>query len=48
VPKDWLWVLEEIKHLLAELPTEGRRCLFELWKQIPERRVEQAGVRSPL
>jgi transposase-like protein len=48
VPKEWLWVLEEIKHLLAELPPEGGRRLFELWKQIPERRIGQAGELTPL
>lgn len=48
VPKEWLWVLDEIKDLLAELPPEGSRCLFELWKQIPERRFGQSGERSPL
>lgn len=47
VPKEWLWVLDEIKCLLTELPPEGSRRLFELWKQIPERRVGQAGVHSP-
>jgi transposase-like protein len=48
VPKEWLWVLDEIKSLLAELPPEGSRRLFELWKQIPERRIGQVGERSPL
>ncbi len=48
VPKEWLWVLDEIKILLAELPPEGSRRLFELWKQIPERRIGQVGERSPL
>lgn len=48
IPKEWLWVLEEIRHLVAELPPEGGRRLFELWKQIPERRMGQEGVRSPL
>lgn len=48
VPKDWLWVLEEIKPLLAELPPEGSRRLFELWKQIPERRSGRDGELSPL
>ena len=48
VPKHWLWILEEIKRLLDELPPEGSRRLFELWKQIPERRVGQSGPRSPL
>jgi Transposase IS66 family len=48
VPKEWLWVLDEIKGLLTELPPEGSRRLFELWKQIPERRVGQSGERTPL
>jgi hypothetical protein len=48
VPKQWLWVLDEVKALLDELPPEGSKHLFELWKQIPERRVGQSGARSPL
>ena len=48
VPKEWLWVLDEIQHLLVELPPEGSRRLFEMWKQIPERRTGQAGERSLL
>lgn len=48
VPKEWLWVLEEVKHLLQELPPQGGQRLFELWKQIPERRTGQEGPRSPL
>lgn len=48
VPEDQLWVLEEIKSLLTELPPEGSRRLYELWKQIPERRVGQSGERTPL
>jgi hypothetical protein len=34
--QEWQWLQEEIRHL------------FELWKQIPERRIGQAGARSPL
>jgi len=41
-------VLEEVKHLLAELPLEGSRRLFELWKQIPERRAGRDVPLSPL
>jgi hypothetical protein len=48
VPKDWLWVLDEVKTLLDELPPEGSSRLFELWKQIPERQVGQTGARCPL
>jgi hypothetical protein len=32
IPKEWLWVCDEVKTLLAELPPEGSRRLFELWK----------------
>jgi transposase-like protein len=48
VPKDWQWVLDEVKGLLGELPPEGSRRLYELWKQIPERRVGQGQPLSPL
>jgi hypothetical protein len=47
VPKEWLWVLDEVGGLLDELPPEGSRRLFELWKLIPERRVGQSGPRTP-
>ena len=48
VPKDWQWVLEEVKTLLAELPPEGSKRLFELWKQIPERRAGRDSTHSSL
>jgi hypothetical protein len=48
VPKEWLWVLDEIQGLLAELPPEGSRRLYELWKQVPERRIGQGRPLSPL
>lgn len=46
VPKEWLRMLEDVKHLLEDLPPEGGQSLFELWKQIPERRTGQEGLRS--
>jgi transposase-like protein len=48
VPKDWLWVLAEVETLLEELPVDGSRRLFELWKQIPERRTGRSGPLSAL
>jgi transposase-like protein len=48
VPKEWLWVLAEVETLLDELPVDGSRRLFELWKQIPERRSGQSGPISAL
>ena len=48
VPQEWLWVLDEVKDLLAELPPDGSRRLYQLWKSIPERRIGQAQPLSPL
>lgn len=48
VPPEWQWELDEIKGLLTELPPDGNRRLFELWKQITERRSGQSGEHSPL
>lgn len=48
IPPEWKWVLDEVRQLLAELPLEGSRRLFELWKQIPERRSGPGQPLSPL
>jgi hypothetical protein len=48
IPPEWGWVLDEVRQLLAELPLEGSRRLYELWKQIPERRSGQGQLLSPL
>ena len=34
LPKEWLWVVEEIKELISELPPDGKKRLFALWKQV--------------
>ena len=38
IPKEWQWVLEEIRHLLDVLPPDGSRTLYALWKRLPGRR----------
>jgi hypothetical protein len=48
VPKEWWWVLDETKAWLTELPPEGSRRLFELWKQIPERHAAHRKSRSAI
>jgi transposase-like protein len=48
IPKEWEWVLDEIKDLLTDLPLEGSRRLFELWKQIPERQSMRNGMLTPI
>ena len=48
IPKEWLWVLEEIRQLLAILPLDGSKHLHVLWKQLPGRRTLPSQARSPL
>jgi transposase-like protein len=48
LPDEWGWMLDEVRQLLAELPLEGGRRLFELWKQVPERRGAPGQALSPV
>jgi len=48
LPKEWLWVLEEIRELLEFLPPDGSRSLYALWKQLPGRRSCPSQARSAL
>jgi transposase-like protein len=48
VPEDWLWVLDEVRQLLQDLPPSGGQRLFELWTQVPNLRTGQHGPLSPL
>ena len=38
LPQEWLWVLDEIKTLISELPQEGGKRLYVLWKRVAVRR----------
>jgi hypothetical protein len=46
--EEWQWILLEVKTLVAELPPEGSRRLYELWKAIPEQRTGRDQPLSPL
>ncbi len=48
LPKEWLWVLNEIHSLLDLLPIEGSKSLYALWKQVPGRRSKRNQPRSAL
>ena len=48
LPKDWLWVLDEVEELMADLPPTGDKRLLALWKQIPVRRSGHVQTHSPL
>lgn len=39
VPKEWVWVLEEVHQLLQDLPLHGDRRLLQLWRHIPQSRM---------
>jgi len=48
LPKEWLWVLEQIRQLLEVLPPDGSKTLYALWKQLPGRRSKRNQVRLAL
>jgi transposase-like protein len=48
IPKEWLWVLDEIHSLLDLLPPDGSKSLYALWKKLPGRRSKREQVRSPI
>jgi len=41
IPKEWRWVLEEIKQLLEALPPFGDRRLYALWEQLAHHRSKR-------
>jgi transposase-like protein len=47
LPEDWLWVLGEIKELITQLPPEGDRRLYALWKQVAVPRGKGTGHLTP-
>lgn len=48
IPKEWLWVLDEIHALIHLLPPDGSQTLYALWKQLPGRRSLTNQTRSAL
>ena len=33
--EEWLWMLERIKTIMEELPTDGGKKLLDIYKQLP-------------
>jgi hypothetical protein len=48
LPKEWLWLLDEIHAFLDVLPPDGSQTLYALWKQPPGRRSKPNQARSPM
>ena len=48
IPEVWLWAIEKIKTIIDDLPDDGDKQLFELWKQLPGRTTQPEEERTPL
>ena len=48
VPKEWLWVLEEIQSIIDNLPPDGSKTLYALWKRLPGRLSKRNQARSAM
>lgn len=48
LPKEWQWVLEEVKELIEDLPPEGDRRLYALWKEVAVRRGKGSDHLTPI
>jgi transposase-like protein len=35
LPLEWLWMTEQIKHILEELPFDGSKLLLDMYQQLP-------------
>jgi transposase-like protein len=47
LPEEWLWVLEEIKHIMEDMPPDSAKRLLQLYQQIPGN-LKQGQEWSPL
>jgi transposase-like protein len=48
LPQEWLWVVTQIKELMEELPPEGDKRLYALWKQVAVRRGKRTDPLTPI
>jgi transposase-like protein len=47
LPEEWLWVLEEIKHIMEDMPPDSAKRLLQLYQKLPGN-LKQGQVWSPL
>jgi transposase-like protein len=48
LPPEWLYVIPKLQDLIHDLPSNGSKVLYELWKQIPGRTTQPDEKRTPL
>jgi hypothetical protein len=46
LPPEWVWMVEELKQLIADLPIEGDKRLVALARQLPPAQAKRAGDAS--
>jgi len=48
LPPEWLYVIPKLQELIHDLPGNGSKLLYELWKQIPGRTTQPDEKRTSL
>ena len=48
LPSEWLYVIPKLQDLIHDLPSNGSKVLYELWKQFPGRVTQPDEKRTPL
>jgi len=48
VPPEWMYVILEIRQLIDELPSNGDKRLYDIWKEMPGRTTKPNEERTPL
>ena len=48
LPPEWLHVIPKVQELINDLPVNGSKVLYELWKEMPGRTTRPQEKRTPL
>lgn len=48
LPPEWLYVIPKVQELIHDLPVNGDKVLYELWKEMPGRTTKPNEERTPL
>jgi len=48
LPPEWLYVIPKVQELVNDLPVNGGKVLYELWKDMPGRTTKPDEKRTPL
>ena len=48
LPPEWLHIIPKVQELINDLPVNGSKVLYELWKELPGRTTKPEEKRTPL